>query len=98
MRSSGKLKAYVQVFKRELKIYYEVAQDKRTPRIAKFLLGAAVAYAVSPIDIIPDFIPIISHLDDIIIIPLLIYLSLRFIPKEIIDEKRTKLSGAYDSL
>jgi len=54
------------------------------------MLAGAVGYALSPIDLIPDFIPIIGHLDDAIILPLLIWLALLTIPQELIDEHRAK--------
>ncbi len=55
------------------------------------LLGLAVGYTFLPFDIIPDFIPVIGHLDDAIIIPLLLYVALRFVPKQVIDEHRLAL-------
>lgn len=66
--------------------------DVRTPKLSKFLLGLAVAYAVNPIDLILDFIPVIGYLDDIII-PLLIFIALKFIPKELIKEHRNRFSS-----
>jgi uncharacterized membrane protein YkvA (DUF1232 family) len=59
-----------------------------TPRISKFFLSAGIAYAISPIDLIPDFIPVIGHLDDILIVPLLIWIAVMFIPKSVIIECR----------
>ena len=75
-------------FGRELKVYRLVLRDPRTPRAARLLLGLAVAYAALPFDLIPDFIPVIGHLDDIIIVPLLVILALRMIPKEVVEEHR----------
>jgi uncharacterized membrane protein YkvA (DUF1232 family) len=63
-----------------------VYKRKDVPIIAKILIIVAVGYALSPIDLIPDFIPIIGYLDDLIIIPFLIFLILKIIPKEIMDE------------
>lgn len=76
--------------RREIKVYKGLLTDKRTPRIAKWLLGAAIAYLASPIDLIPDFIPILGHLDDVIIVPLMIFLALKFIPKPLVEEYRVK--------
>ena len=73
-------------FRTELATYKAVMQDPRCPRVARWLLAGAFAYAISPIDLIPDFIPILGHLDDLIILPLLVWLALRLIPKALIDE------------
>lgn len=61
-------------FQKEIKFYQAVLSDPRTPRLSKFFLGLAVAYALNPFDIIPDFIPILGYLDDLIIIPGFIFL------------------------
>ena len=75
-------------FRKQIKFYRAVAKDRRTPKISKLLLGLAIAYAFLPFDIIPDFIPIIGHLDDFIILPLLIYLAVKLIPQPVLDEHR----------
>ncbi len=64
--------------------------DKRVPWYAKALAGAVVAYAVSPIDLIPDFIPVLGLLDDIIIIPAGMYLVFRLVPAEVMAECRAR--------
>lgn len=78
-------------FKREIKVYKLVLKDARTPRLGKFFLGLAVGYLFLPLDLIPDFIPIVGHLDDAIIIPILIHIALRLIPNEVILDNRNKL-------
>lgn len=85
-----KLKLIGASFKKELKVYQLAVQDSRVPRLAKWLLGIAVAYALSPIDLIPDFIPIIGHLDDLIILPLLLFIVLKMIPNEVIADIRQR--------
>lgn len=75
---------------RELRVYRLILKHERTPRITRWLLGAAVAYALSPIDLIPDWIPIIGHLDDVLIVPLMVWLSLRFVPAEVVSECRAR--------
>jgi uncharacterized membrane protein YkvA (DUF1232 family) len=85
-----KAKGVVQAFKREVKVYRLVLADGRTPWLARVLLGAAVAYAVSPIDLIPDFIPVVGYLDDVIIVPGLVYLALRMVPRGVVEECRAK--------
>lgn len=59
-----------------------------TPLAAKVLLGAAVAYAASPVDLIPDFIPVLGYLDDAIIVPGLAFAALRMVPPEVVSECR----------
>ena len=66
------------------------ARSARTPWIAKLIAGSVAAYAFSPIDLIPDFIPIIGYLDDLIIIPLGIALVVRLIPAQLMAEFRTE--------
>lgn len=75
-------------FLQEIEFYRRVLMHPRTPRLAKIILGAAIAYAVSPIDLIPDFIPVIGHLDDLIILPLLIWAAVRLIPESVTAECR----------
>ena len=67
---------------------YLVARDPRTPWLAKAVIAGVVAYALSPVDLIPDFIPVIGYLDDLILIPLGVALAIRLTPVEIIDECR----------
>jgi uncharacterized membrane protein YkvA (DUF1232 family) len=72
---------------------YLAARDPRVPWYAKLLAAAVVAYAVSPIDLIPDFIPVIGLLDDMIIVPLGLALALKMIPREVMDEHRREARG-----
>ncbi|MEO6818459.1 MAG: DUF1232 domain-containing protein [Ginsengibacter sp.] len=72
--------------------------DKRTPLIAKIFIGITVGYLLSPIDLIPDFIPVLGLLDDLIIVPLLITLSIKLIPKIIISEARQKVKENPEKL
>ena len=78
----------IQKLKDEFKFYRAVMADPRCPGSAKLLLGAAVAYVLSPVDLIPDFIPVLGQMDDLIIVPLLIRLALKRIPRELLDEHR----------
>ena len=88
----NRLKKLFLRFKRELQLYRNILADPRTPRLTKILLGSAVAYAVTPVDIIPDFIPVVGLLDDAIIVPALVYLALKTIPKPLLEDHRRALS------
>ena len=84
------LKSIQKSLKREIRTYQLVLKDGRTPKMAKWLLAAAIGYTLLPFDIIPDFIPIIGHLDDIIIVPVLVIVALKMIPPEVIQDCRAK--------
>ena len=86
-----RLKLVGKGLKQEIKLYRLILKDPRTPKLAKWLLGLAVGYALLPFDLIPDFIPVIGQIDDLIIVPLLIVIALRMIPKEAVEECRLKL-------
>ncbi len=90
-----KFRTIGKTLKSELMVYRLVLKDKRTPKLAKVLLAVAVGYAVLPFDIIPDFIPVVGHLDDLIIVPALVILALKMIPKEVIEDCRKKVSAEY---
>ena len=84
------LKAVGKTLKRELQVYQLVLKDVRTPQPAKWLLGLAVGYALLPFDLIPDFIPVIGHLDDVIIVPLLVIIALKLVPAEVVADCRRR--------
>lgn len=93
MKVSGmceKLKSVGRNVKHELRVYQFVLKDKRTPKISKILLGLAIGYLLLPFDLIPDFIPVIGHLDDLILVPLLLIAALKFIPQEVVDDCRKR--------
>lgn len=90
------LKTVGRQFKTDLKVYRLVLKDSRTPMMAKVVLGAAVGYALMPFDLIPDFLPVVGHLDDVIIIPGLVYMALKLIPKELVEEHRARVKGATE--
>jgi uncharacterized membrane protein YkvA (DUF1232 family) len=75
-------------------VYQFVLKDRRTPRLAKFLLGLAVGYALSPIDLIPDFLPGLGYLDDIVLVPALVILALKMVPREVIEDCRARANSA----
>ena len=81
-------KKYIARIRGEVRFYQNLLQHPRTPRIAKWLLAFAVGYLLMPFDIIPDFIPILGQLDDLLIIPLVLFTAVKFIPKDVIAECR----------
>jgi uncharacterized membrane protein YkvA (DUF1232 family) len=85
-----KIKAWAKNLKRQIFILYFAYRDERVPWYAKVFTACVVAYAFSPIDLIPDFIPILGYLDDVIIIPLGIMFALKMIPKSVISDCEVK--------
>ncbi len=86
--TTGRLRAWARGIKRDVQALYLCARDPRVPWYAKALAATVAAYALSPIDLIPDFIPVIGYLDDLIIVPLGIVLAVRLIPPEVLAEHR----------
>ncbi len=78
-----KLKMFARRMKVQISALYLAIKDPAVPKVAKWLGVAVVAYALSPIDLIPDFIPVIGYLDDLIILPLGIYLAIKLIPEAV---------------
>jgi uncharacterized membrane protein YkvA (DUF1232 family) len=83
-----KLKYQARKLKQNIFILYLAYKDPRVPWLAKLVAICVVAYAFSPIDLIPDFIPVLGYLDDLIIVPLGVALALRLVPKQILEEYR----------
>ena len=90
---SNGLKGIIRACKDEVGVYRAVMADPRCPRVSRWLLGAAIAYALSPVDLIPDFIPVLGQIDDLLAVPLLIWLALRAMPDELMSEYRSKREG-----
>jgi uncharacterized membrane protein YkvA (DUF1232 family) len=88
------LKIWAHALKRDVHAIYLAARDPRVPWFAKFLAIAVAGYALSPIDLIPDFIPVLGYLDDLIIVPLGIWLVVRLVPKDVMAECRVIASEA----
>ena len=85
-----KIKAWAKNLKRQIFILYFAYRDERVPWYVKLFTACIVAYAFSPIDLIPDFIPILGYLDDVIILPLGIMFALKMIPKDVIADCEVK--------
>src|SRR6266478_7923468 len=83
-------KERARIIKRDVHALYLASRDPRVPWYAKVLAVAVAAYALSPIDLIPDFIPVVGYLDDLIIVPLGIWLVVSLIPDEVMAECRAR--------
>jgi uncharacterized membrane protein YkvA (DUF1232 family) len=84
----GRLKTIAAKLKAEFDFYKRLQQHSETPKIAKFFLWLAIGYTLLPFDLIPDFIPVLGQLDELVIIPLLLYCALKFTPQAVIDSCR----------
>jgi uncharacterized membrane protein YkvA (DUF1232 family) len=93
-----RFKTRASVLKREIFALYLATRDKRTPWYAKAFVACVVAYALSPIDLIPDPIPILGYVDDLLLLPLGIYLAVKMIPEPVLAECRQKAAAANTKL
>ena len=82
------LKEKAKQLKTDIPAVFLALKDKKTPWYAKLLAALTVVYALSPIDFIPDFIPVLGYLDDLIILPALVALTVKLIPKDVFEEYR----------
>ena len=89
-----KFKSRTHTLKNETFAVYIATKDPRTPWYAKVIAICTVAYTLSPIDLIPDFIPLLGYLDDIIIVPAGIALAIRLIPVEVLEDAREKAANS----
>lgn len=87
----SKLKEAAARIKTELAYYRALSAHPGTPRVSKWLIALALIYLASPIDLIPDFIPVIGHLDDLLILPALIWLALKLIPEKVKKDCRKNI-------
>ncbi len=85
-----RLRDWVRTIKRDVVALYLAARDHRVPWLAKFVAAFVAAYALSPIDLIPDFIPVIGYLDDVILVPFGILLAVRLVPDDLMVEFRAE--------
>jgi len=93
---AGKLKDWARSVKQDVHALYLAARDPRTPWYAKALAVCVAGYALSPIDLIPDFIPVIGYLDDAVIVPLGILAVVKLIPSEVMAESRIAAASAAE--
>lgn len=90
-----KLKERAKMLKIDIPAISLALKDKDTPIIAKIFAGITVAYALSPIDLIPDFIPVLGYLDDIILLPALAAVTIKFIPEGVMQRNRELAEGLW---
>lgn len=91
----SKLTERAQKLKTDVPAIFLALKEKQTPWYAKILALTVVVYALSPIDLIPDFIPVLGYLDDIIILPALIALCIRMIPRDVFENCRARAEGIW---
>ena len=91
------LKARAKKLKTDIPALFLALKDRRTPFLAKFFAAITVVYALSPVDLIPDFIPILGYLDDLIILPALVALTIRMIPRELLAEKQKQAENLWQN-
>ena len=93
---AGWLKSWARDVKRDVHALYLAGRDPRVPWYAKAMAALVAGYALSPLDLIPDFIPVVGYLDDLILVPLGILLVIRLVPSEIMAEHRATAAAALD--
>lgn len=89
------LKERAKKLKTDIPAIFLVLKDPDTPFSAKMVAGITVAYALSPIDLIPDFIPVLGYVDDILLLPALIAWTIRLVPKDILEKNRKLAEGMW---
>ncbi len=89
------LRKRAEQLKKDVPAVFLALGDKETPLIVKIFAGMTVIYALSPVDLIPDFVPVLGYLDDVILLPLLITLTIRLIPADKLEECRLRTEGMW---
>ena len=89
------LNARAKRLKTDIPALFLSLKDKDTPVLAKVFAGITVTYALSPIDLVPDFIPFLGYLDDVILLPMLVALTIKFIPKDVLEKNRKQSEGMW---
>ena len=91
------LKERAKKLKTDIPAVFLALKKKETPVLAKICAGATILYALSPIDLVPDFIPVLGYIDDLIVLPALIALTIKLIPKEIFVQCRVDSEGLWQN-
>lgn len=89
------LKARAKKLKTDIPALFLALKDKDTPILAKIFAGITVVYALTPVDLVPDFIPVLGYLDDVILLPMLVTLTIKFIPKDVLERNRKQAEGMW---
>lgn len=89
------LKERTRKLKADIPALFLSLKDNDTPIFAKVFAGITVAYALSPLDLVPDFIPVLGYLDDIILLPMLVALTIKFIPQDVLERNRRASEGIW---
>lgn len=89
------LKERAKKLKSDVPALFLALRDKETPIVAKVLSGITVAYALSPVDLIPDFVPVLGYLDDVILLPMLVVVTIRFIPENVFERCKKQAEGMW---
>jgi len=97
MTAFTKIKQWAQRIQLDAFAVYCASKDSRTPRYLRILAFVVLAYAISPIDLIPDFIPILGYLDDLFIVPVGLLLIIRLLPAEVWSDSRARASKSMSA-
>ena len=89
------LKARAKKLKTDIPALFLALKDTDTSMLAKVFAGITVVYALSPIDLVPDFVPVLGYLDDVILLPMLVAITIRFIPKDVLERNRQNAEGMW---
>ena len=89
------LKERAKKLKTDIPAVFLALKRKETPWYAKIMAALTVAYALSPIDLVPDFIPVLGYLDDVLLLPAMVALTVRWIPQGVFDECRSQAEGLW---
>ena len=98
MSLTVKLKRRAKHLTADIPAVFLAMKDKRTPLLAKILAAIVVAYALSPIDLIPDFIPVIGYLDDVLLLPILIVAAVKLIPEPVWTDCKQQAENLWDGI
>jgi len=91
------IKEKARKLKSDIPAVFLALKARETPKLAKIFAAITIAYALSPIDLIPDFIPVLGYLDDIVLLPALVAITIKLIPTEILEQCRSQAEGMWDN-